>query len=115
MVRIPATPFLIIIICVFNNCILFAGECRPTLEELCRHITPEHAANWRKIGIELGVFYTDLNAIEQVYSGLHEICCNEMFEKWLQNQPQATWNDVFKAVGIESWYDNPDRYHQLTG
>ena len=91
------------------------GDARPTLEELCRHITPEHASNWRKIGIQLGIFFSDLNAIEQVYPGLHEICCNEMFEKWLQSDPNATWNNVFDAVGIESWYKDPSKFNKQIG
>ena len=90
---------------------VITGDSRPTLEELCHHITPEHAVNWRRIGVQLGIVDSNLNAIEQIYPGLHEICCNEMFEKWLQNEPKATWNEIFSAVGIESWFDNPDNFH----
>ena len=56
----------------------------------------------------LGVAYGDLTIIEELYPGLFEICCNEMFEKWLQNDTQATWNKIFAAVGIESLNQIPN-------
>ena len=97
------------IVCTYIQFIpLYIGDNRPLLEELCRYITPEYATKWKRIGTELGVAYGDLTVIEEIFPGLHEICCNEMFEKWLHNDSQVTWNRVFAAVGVESWYEIPN-------
>ena len=46
------------------------------------------------MGIELG----NLNTIRANHSGDVEGCCKDLWEKWLELDPGATWDKLFTAI-----------------
>ena len=65
------------------------------------------AARWHDLGTQL---LTDdtvgvLDVIKADHPNDVSACCNKMFVKWLELQPDATWNQLFTAlenIGMES-------------
>ena len=70
----------------------------PLLKDLCEHITPQYAADWKVIGILLGLPSGELNAIEAGYPTNVKWCCNQMLEKWLDIDATATWRKLLTII-----------------
>ena len=70
----------------------------PLLRDLCEHITPQYAADWRVIGTLLGLPQGELKAIEAGYPTNVKWCCNQMLEKWLDTDITASWRKLFTAI-----------------
>ena len=64
---------------------------------------------WYDIGVELLVGTVALNEIRAKYSSDVDKCCTEMFEKWLQCNPEANWDQLASAlseVGLKTAAQN---------
>ena len=70
----------------------------PTHLELQRYITPQYAADWREIGVELGVNDAKLRAIRKDNPHSVDDCCYEMFSEWLKVDFTASWEKLFAAI-----------------
>ena len=70
----------------------------PTLKDLYQHITPRYAAHWEVIGTLLGLPSGELQAIEAGYPTNVKWCCNQMFKKWLEVDPTASWGKLFTVI-----------------
>jgi len=70
----------------------------PLLKDLYELITPQYAADWKVIGILLGLPKGELNSIEAGYPTNVKWCCNKMLEKWLEVDPTACWEKLFAAI-----------------
>ena len=70
----------------------------PKLKDLYQHVTPHYAADWKEIGIELGLPIGELRAIEAGYPTNVKWCCNQMLEKWLEMDSAASWGKLFTAI-----------------
>lgn len=78
----------------------------PSLKDLHRYITPNHATDWKEIGNLLGIHDKQLKIIECDYQSQGvECCCNAMLKKWLQVDTEASWKKLFEA--IRSLIDKP--------
>ena len=54
---------------------------------------------WFDLGIDLldsDAATSTLKLIEKEYNS--ERCCTEMFDKWLETKPEATWNDLVTSL-----------------
>ena len=88
------------------------GNSRPLLKDLYEHVVPVIADKWKDIGMRL----LDSDLLEQrvlkVVEADHrnnvEECCKIIFDKWLDTQKEATWNQVIKAI------ENIGLSHQAT-
>ena len=80
---------------------------QPLLKDLYEHVVPSVADKWRDIGVYLlHPTLIDNRALE-VIAANHpqsvEGCCKSMFKKWLENQKDASWNqliEVIKSIGL---------------
>ena len=72
----------------------------PSLRDLYEHVTPKHAADWRIIGMLLGIPNEELKAIEAGYPTNPKWCCNKMLEKWLELDPTASWDKLSEAIRL---------------
>lgn len=86
--------------------VIHAGENRPTLKLLNRHVKKEAANKWYDLGIELleNEDVEELNVIRNNHPNDAGTCCTEMFQLWLRKQPKATWKQLIQALkqpGIE--------------
>ena len=70
----------------------------PLLKDLYQHITPQYAADWKVIGILLGLPSGELEAIEAGYPKNVKWCCNEMLKKWLELDTTASWSKVLTVI-----------------
>ena len=77
---------------------LFVGNKHPCLKELYRYVTPLYAAEWREIGIGLGLSDPQLKVIRADHPTSTRDCCNNMLTVWLQVDPAASWEKVFNAI-----------------
>ena len=53
---------------------------------------------WRKLGLYLGLIYTDLKRIEENYPRDAERCLEECLAIWLTDDIEATWDKLAIAV-----------------
>ena len=91
--------------------LLFLGSHYPTPKQIRNILKPGTsgvAVRWYDLGLQLlddvagpGV----LELIKADHRNNNNTCCNEMFVKWLQMKPDATWNELVRAlnkIGLNS-------------
>ena len=81
----------------------------PSLKDIYQHITPHYAADWKVIGTLLGLPSGELKSIEAGYPTNVKWCCNQMLEKWLENDATASWEKLFAAIKSPAVFSTPDK------
>ena len=89
----------------------YIGSHYPTPKQIRNILKPNTsgvAVRWYDLGLQLldddagpGV----LELIKADHRNNNNTCCNEMFVKWLQMKPDATWNELVRAlnkIGLNS-------------
>ena len=72
---------------------------RPELKDLCKYVLPQYAAQWKMIGIFLGMQPGQLDVIKEDNPTNANGCCIDLFTKWLQGSKDATtWEKMFEAI-----------------
>ena len=66
------------------------------LLEVMRH--EPLARDWYQLGVELLSKDNDLKIIKANHPDNVSICCQEMFEIWLQVEPDANWGQLVVAL-----------------
>ena len=56
------------------------------------------ATQWYSLGLQLLGNYSMLDRIKSNCEGDTECCCNEMFKKWLETKPDASWDQLIAAL-----------------
>ena len=74
------------------------GSERPKLKDLYKHITPCYAAQWEDIGVYLDIELGHLQTIKADHPGDTSGCCKDLWKKWLELDPNATWEKLFTAI-----------------
>ena len=74
------------------------GRDRPKLKDLYKHVTPCYAADWEDIGVYLDIELGHLKIIRADHPGDSSSCCKDLWKKWLEIDPDATWNKLFTAI-----------------
>ena len=84
-------------ICV---CVYCVGTDHPDLKALYRHVRLPIAPVWFSVGVELfeGNDIKRLNIIRCNHNGNAEACCVDMLSMWHEKYPNATWDDIIKAL-----------------
>ena len=77
------------LICADNNSL-------PTLQRLLEEL--KDANNWFVLGIFLGVPVKQLQKIESLHRGELERCKIDMLQYWLDNDVNASWKNVVRAL-----------------
>ncbi|XP_065888590.1 protein NLRC5-like isoform X2 [Dysidea avara] len=70
----------------------------PLLKDLYEYITPQCGADWKVIGTLLGLPSEELKIIECDNHYKAASCCNAMLDMWLEVDPSASWEKLFKAI-----------------
>ena len=68
------------------------------MKDLYKHVTPCYAAQWKDIGVHLDIQSGHLNTIKANHPGDVDGCCKDLWEKWLELDPDATWDKLFTAI-----------------
>ena len=76
---------------------------KPSLLLLQRSVVPRVSANWKAVGLNLGIQDSCLSAIEKSKPHQPDACCTEMFSMWLGRASHTgglplTWSSVLSAV-----------------
>jgi len=79
-------------------CIYVTATSTPLLKDLHNHITPHYAAHWRVIGTLLGLPKGTLDIIKYDNKDKAEPCCDAVLEEWLEVDPSASWEKLFKVI-----------------
>ena len=68
------------------------------MRDLNRYVIKKFAANWKDIGLELGLQYDTLKIIGQNTPNKVEDCLKDVLDKWLKLNPKATWRMLEVAL-----------------
>ena len=85
---------------------------QPDLKQLKRFMRSENGltTKWYDIGLELLDSDTaTLDVIRENYPMDNDKCCTEMFKKWLESKPDASWDqliNVLSAIGLGTAVNN---------
>ena len=71
---------------------------KPLFKQLQNLVIPYYAASWREIGLQLGIAQRILQTIEINFQTDVEICCAEMFTKWLDRDVTASWGKIIQVL-----------------
>ncbi|XP_065883364.1 uncharacterized protein [Dysidea avara] len=66
----------------------------PTMKDLNRYVTKKYAADWKDIGLELGLKLRMLNIIEKDHPQQSVACFQETLDNWLESSPNPTWKTL---------------------
>ena len=70
---------------------------RPALKLLNKYVRKDASLKWHDLGLEL-LEQKELNQIQIDNPNDGYKCCKEMFQLWLRKSPNATWNQLIKAL-----------------
>ena len=77
---------------------VFTGHEHPTLKDLMKHVVPLYVADWREIGVALGLSNSKLRIIKADHPTSVRDCCVNMFSSWLNQTPNPSWEIVLNAI-----------------
>ena len=74
------------------------GE-HPNMKELLEIMRKEHlATKWYELGAELLENNDHLEVIKANHQNDVQSCCHEMFKRWLDVKPNASWSQLVTAL-----------------
>ena len=88
------------ILCLFVS-IFSLGNDRPSMRDLHNHIIPAVASKWWELGVQLLNPSTSHNILEIIKENHPQDvmgCCSNMLQRWLDTIPDASWNELLKAL-----------------
>ena len=68
------------------------------MRDINRYVTREFAADWEKVGIELGLTTSILKVVAKNKHHQAEDCFQEVMDKWLNRNVSATWRTLEVAL-----------------
>lgn len=84
--------------------VTYVGNDRPTQRLLQNVMTADltgFSTKWYELGIQLLEESTSVNILSEIehdYPNNASRCCTKMFEKWLSQQPNASWDQILTAL-----------------
>jgi len=68
------------------------------MRDLNRYVIKKYAADWKDVGLELGLQLSTLKVVKQNNPLQAEDCLEEVLDKWLKLTPNATWRTLEVAL-----------------
>ena len=71
------------------------------MRDLNRYVVEQQAAQWERLGLELGLndyHIANISKDNEHNPNRSVTCCREMLQKWLDMDPSATWSKLDDAV-----------------
>ena len=78
--------------------VIYAGKEKPAIKDIHNHVVPKWASKWKQLGTQLNIDQHLMDIIECDNPNDCKSCCCEMFSKWLDINPVASWDDIITAV-----------------
>ena len=63
-----------------------------------KHVVPEYAHKWKYLGALLHFDQAELEIIFSNFRNDSEECCRSLLSRWLQKNPDASWDQLFLAI-----------------
>ena len=80
-------------------CICMKIEERPNMKQLLELLREEPiATKWYELGLELLDNSSHLEVIKANNQNSVQLCCQEMFQRWLDVKPDASWSELVTAL-----------------
>ena len=77
------------------------GNDRPDMRDLNRHVVQQQAAQWEKLGEELGLdsyHIANISKDNEHNPNRSVTCCKNMLQKWLEIDLEASWGKLDNAI-----------------
>ena len=87
------------------SCFCVPAVSIPQLKDLHNLVTPDYAAYWRVIGINIGLKVGLLDIIDHDHPNRAEDCCNAVWKQWLDVDPKASWGTLIQVLGSPAVVD----------
>ena len=68
------------------------------MRDLNRYIVEQQAAQWERLGLELGLMDYHIANISKDNPNRSVTCCREILKKWLDIDTSATWGKLDDAI-----------------
>ena len=81
-----------------NKILIYTGDDRPDMKDLNRYIVRQQAAQWERLGLELGLERYHIAYISRDHPNESVICCGKMLQDWLDIDPSASWRKLEDGV-----------------
>ena len=74
-------------------------ECkRPTFRDVYNYVVPKCAHKWRYLGALLHFDQAELATIFSNFRNDSEECCGDLLSRWLEKNPNTTWDQLLSAI-----------------
>ena len=74
-------------------------ECkRPTFRDVYNYVVPKCAHKWRFLGALLHFDQAELDTIFSNFRYDSEDCCRNLLSRWLEKNPNTTWDQLLSAI-----------------
>ena len=83
---------------IVHTTLSHTGDDRPDMRDLNRYIVEQQAAQWERLGLELGLMDYHIANISKDNPNRSVTCCRETLQKWLHIDPSATWGKLDDAI-----------------
>ena len=79
--------------------LLLSGDEIPNMEDLRSNFVRQHAAEWKRLALELGVKDEDIRDISKNYTRHPKKCCNAMLDQWQKETRSLSWRSkLYDAI-----------------
>ena len=78
--------------------IFLTGTASPSLADLHNHVIPIYARHWKKIASNIDIPLYTIQTIEFNFPNSATRCCEHMFETWIEQDINASWNKLLNAI-----------------
>ena len=93
---------------IVHTTLSHTGDDRPDMRDLNRYIVEQQAAQWERLGLELGI--KDYHIVNISKDNEHNpnrsvTCCRAILKQWLREIPSPTWgklDDTVKKIKLPS-------------
>ena len=100
------------LVCSYYVRLLPIGCKRPTLRDVYKYVVPEYAHNWRYLGALLHFTHAEMEIIFSDFRNDSQECCRNLLSRWLEKNPDASWNQLFLAFDNLPQPSLPEIVHQ---
>ena len=72
----------------------------PQLQDVMRHDNTGFVVKWYELGLELLDSSISVRKLKEIKADCQNVseCCIKMFEEWLAQQPNASWDQLITAM-----------------
>jgi len=83
---------------IMTAIIFLTGTARPSLADLHNHVIPKYAHHWKKLASNIDLPLSTIQTIEYNFPNSATRCCEDMFETWIEQDINASWDKLLNAI-----------------